>query len=177
MTPKSLLRVGIFAAFLSAAVAACTSDPAGRNQPAPAARLITIELTAAEALAWPWRNEWRADLDGDDRPETIILTADVEMAGNGRALWEDGHRWAVLITAGSETTLAYAAFVPRGFVEVAVLEPSSEHRRSLLLNERTPEQLRTITIAYDGTGQVEATSAAYYQIESWLPGSAALPVE
>ena len=67
-----------------------------------------------------------------------------------------------------------SAFVPHGFVEAAVLQPSSAGQRELLVQERTPKQVRALTITYEGPDQARSVSAAYYQLESWLPGSATL---
>lgn len=175
-----MLRTLFWIGLLGVMAAGCTSDPSARNEPAPVEPLVTIELTAVEALAWPYRYELQADLDGDGGRETVALVCDVEVTSGGRILWEDGHRWALLVTDGPETTLAYAAFVPRGSVEVAVLRPSSGREREVLVIERTPERLRMVTIGYQGPGRAAATSAAHYQIdqiESWLPGSATLSSE
>jgi hypothetical protein len=186
---RALMRatLGLFVAMGTAC-----HDPSARNEPAPAAILLALKLDAGDALAWGHRSELVADLDGDGSPETIVLACDVELSSEGAILWEDGHRWAVVVKDRSHATLAYSSFVPRGFVEVAILQEAVEHaarardsgagrpaairhRRELLVLERTPEQLRAVNVAYDGPGQVRAASAAYYQLESWLPGSATVP--
>jgi hypothetical protein len=149
-------------------------DPSASNEPTPAAELLLLRVTAAEVLSWPHRQEVAADLDGDRQPETVVLAADVHLSDSGRPLWEDGHRWGLVIVDGTDSTLVYSAFVPRGFVETAILRPSSSGAREVLLQERTPEQLRSIAIAYEGPGSARVASAAYYQTEEWLPGSARL---
>jgi hypothetical protein len=152
----------------------CGSDPSARNTPVAAAELLGIEVSPGDALGWSHRGDLTADLDGDGSAEVAVLTADVQLSAAGAPLWEDGHRWALVIRDGSDTTVAFAAFVPQGFVEVAVLRPSSQGSRDLLLQERTPSQLRSISIGYAGPHRATATSAAYYQLEQWLPNSAAL---
>ena len=159
---------------LLAMTTGCGHDPSAMNEPVPAARLVKIELTAGQALAWPYQQKLEADLDGDGAPESVILMADAEVM-RGQPLWEDGHRWAIVVRDGSEETLAYAAFVPRGFVEAAVGQRQSDRTREIIVVERSPDHLTAITIAYRGAGQTEASSASYYQLESWLPRSARIP--
>ena len=66
-------------------------------------------------------------------------------------------------------TLVYAAFVPNGHVEVAVLAPDAQDRRNVLIQERTPSQTRSVVIAYVEPGNAGTVSEANYQIEAWLP--------
>ncbi len=154
---------------------ACGHDSSLANVPVPSANLVEIELTPEEALRWEYRAEMTSDLDGDGESETITLASDVTVSDTGRPLWEDGHRWAVVIEESSVPTLAYAAFVPWGFVEIALLHRSDDGTREILVNERTPVQLMSLTISYASSGRVDASSASYYQIESWFPRSATLP--
>jgi hypothetical protein len=165
----------IAATLAAALLAACAGDPSAPNEPAPAAELRTIELSAAEALGWSYRHQLAADVDGDGAPETVVLACDVVVTPEGRVLWEDGHRWAVVVRDGELATLAYAAFVPHGFVEAAVLRPAAEGGREILLRERTPDRVRDLWLAYPRPGEARAASAAYSSVESWLPGSATPP--
>ena len=132
--------------------------------------------SAEETASWPLKREASTDLDGDGSEERITLACDVSMGRNGVLLWEDGHRWALVIESeGGRRTLAYAAFVPRGFVEAALLAPDDQGKRRVLIQERTPEQQRALEVEYHGPGDARSHSAAYYTIERWLPGSATLP--
>lgn len=150
----------------------CREDPSARNTPVPAARLVGIEVSSRDALGWSHRGELSTDVDGDGSAELVVLASDVELSPTGAPLWEDGHRWALVIRDGNDTTVAYAAFVPQGFVEAAILRPSSAGAREILVQERTPSQLRSISIGYAGPHRATATAAAYYQLEQWLPNSA-----
>jgi len=131
---------------------------------------VTIDLSPAEALGWRYRQETAADLNGDGSKERVVLASDVSVSATGVALWEDGHRWALVIQDRGAAMLGYAAFVPRGFVEAAILQPSAEGERQVLVQERSPDQLRALTVSYLPAG-VRSVSAAHYQIESWLPGA------
>jgi hypothetical protein len=44
----------------------------------------------------------------------------------------------------------------------------------VLVQERAPEQLRSLEVEYHGPGNARSSSAAWYQVESWMPGSASL---
>ena len=154
-------------------------NPPGPREPNPleAPPVDTSKVRSAEeAAAWSLQHPVTADLDGDGAPERIVLASDVTVGPDGRPLWEDGHRWALVIEAAdSRRTLAYAAFVPRGFVEAAILAQSSDGTRAILILERTPERHRALEIGYLGPGEARSRSAAHYQIESWLPGAASPP--
>lgn len=167
MIARSLYVVLILAS------ASCSTQPAAEPNPLMKPPL-SLELTVREAGGWTHQNEIRADLDGDGGQERIALLSDVTTGDRGRPLWEDGHRWALLIDDGSGSVLAYSAFVPNGFVEAAVLTESPDGTREVLIQERTPGQLRSLVIAYDEAGTVRPVSAAHYAIEQWLPGSARL---
>lgn len=133
-----------------------------------------LAVSARDVLGWGYHRELRADLNGDGSPEQVVLASDVVMSDRGLPLWEDGHRWAVVVRDGETDTLVFLAFVPNGFVEAAVMTASSEGDRDLWIQERTPAQVRDIAVSYDGPGAGRTVSAAYYQIEQWMPGSARL---
>lgn len=156
--------------------ASCARDPSRRNSPLDQPPIeAKLRVSADAALAWPYRKTTSGDLDGDGSSESVVLAADVSFSSRGVPLWEDGHRWAVVVEGRRTRTLVYAAFVPNGFVEAALLEPGSDGRRQVLVQQRSSRELRAFTIAYEGPGQARSASAAYYQVESWLPGAATLP--
>jgi hypothetical protein len=55
-----------------------------------------------------------------------------------------------------------------------VLQADDRARRKVLVQERTPGQLRSLEIEYRGPGEARSSSSAYYQVERWLPGGASL---
>lgn len=133
--------------------------------PVDSSRIGSLE----QVLSWKHRREQQADLDGDGQPEAIVLAADVTIDARGAPLWEDGHRWAVWAQGKGAPTLLYAAFVPNGHVEAAVLTADPQGRRHVLVQERTPGQLRALVVAYERPGAARSVSAAHYQVEQWLP--------
>ena len=154
-------------------VAACATEPQPDTNPLSAPP-HDLEVSAAEIGSWSHRQELEADLDGNGTAETIVLASDVQLSDSGVPYWEDGHRWALVVNDGEHRTVLYSAFVPNGFAEAAVLSPSSDGTREVLVQERSPQQLRSLTVRYSGNGQGTAGSAAYYQVETWFPGSARL---
>ena len=161
---------------LAASAALCMLLPACRapaETPRPeslhAPPVDSGRIRLDEAERWTHRRFVDADLDGDGSPERVVLAADVQTGSRGIPLWEDGHRWAVVVEDGDTRTLLYGAFVPNGDAETAVLSPDSTARRHVLVRERTPQQSRTFVIAYDGPGKARTVSAAYDQVERWLP--------
>jgi hypothetical protein len=153
-----------------ALIVGCSAPPSA-PPPAPltAAPVDTDRITLADAQRWAHRRAIDADLDADGSPERIVLTADVQLSATAVLLWEDGHRWAVIVEDGDARTLVYGAFLPNGHAEAAVLVPHSTNRRDILVRERTPDQSRTLVIAYDKPGTARTVSAAYDQVEQWLP--------
>jgi hypothetical protein len=55
-----------------------------------------------------------------------------------------------------------------------VLQADDQGRRRVLVQERTPQQVRALEVEYRAPGDARSSSGAYYQVESWLPGSASL---
>jgi hypothetical protein len=161
----------IAAAWALCAIMSACSQPDRRQQArSDAAPIDASRIRIDEASQWRHRRVIDADLTADGRRERIVLAADVMLNDAGVPLWEDGHRWAVFVEEGERHTLVYGAFVPNGEAEAAVLAPDGiGSRRHLLVRERTPQQLRTIVIGYDGPDAVRTISAAHYQIEHWLP--------
>lgn len=151
----------------------------GEREPNPLEKppIDTARVPSADTAAtWGYRKEASADLDGDGTPERVVVAADATLGANGAPIWEDGHRWGVYVEGASgKRTLLYGAFVPNGFTEVAILAPGSEKRRKVLVQERTPQQMRALEVEYLGEGSARSSSSAYYQIGEWLPGSARMP--
>jgi hypothetical protein len=161
-----------FCAAVLVATASCGRDGnhSGASEAAP---VDTARIKVAEVAAWPYRREISADLDGDKKLDRVIITADVRLGPTG-PIWEDAHRWAVYVEPeNGDRTLLYGALVPRGFAEAAVLDPDDKGHRMVLIQERTPEQVRALEVEYR-KGKAKLASAASYRIGEWLPGSASM---
>lgn len=155
------------------------SEPAstpGKPEPNPLEHppIDSARVPSADtAAAWVYRKELTADLNGDGATERVVIASDVMLDNGGAPLWEDGHRWALYVEPPSgKRTLLYSAFVPNGFAEAAVLAPDDKGRRRVLVQERTPQQIRSLEIEYNGEGSARGSSGAYYQLGEWLPGAA-----
>ena len=152
------------------ALAACSPPATSPAADAATAPSVDARVQLDGAMTWPQRRSLDADLDGDGAAERVVLAADVMIDAQRGPLWEDGHRWALIVEDARERTLAYGAFVPNGHVEAAVLTAAAgSNRRHLLVRERTPQQSRTIVLGYDGPGKVRIVSAAVDQVEQWVP--------
>lgn len=55
-----------------------------------------------------------------------------------------------------------------------MLAADAQGRRRVLVQERTPQQVRALDVEYRAPGDARSVSSAYDQIERWLPGSASL---
>jgi len=154
-------------------LAACQRNAAREKNPLEAAPVDTARVHASDVPTWGYRREISADLDGDQKLERVVIASNVRIGPTG-PIWEDGQLWAVYVEgAGGKRELLYGAFVPNGFAEAAVLAPDSDRRRKVLIQERTPQQMRAMEVTYN-RGKVRLSSAAYYQLGEWLPGAAAL---
>jgi len=155
-----------------AQVAAC-SVPSPRLEEANPLLAPPVDSTrvrsADEAAAWGPAQSLEADLNGDGAKERLVLSADVARDESGVPLWEDGHRWAVWVEDRGQKTILYAAFVPNGKAEAAVLIEQDSGIRHVLIEERTPQQLKVFVVAYEGPGAAKSVSASYDQVGQWLP--------
>lgn len=162
----------IAALLLPLLLPAC-SERDGRVPSSTAAPVDTARIHVAEVATWPYRREISADLDGDKKLDRVVIAADVTLGPTG-PIWGDAHRWAVYVEPEKgERTLLYGALVRHGFAEAAVLDPDDNNHRMVLIQERTPEQVRALEVEYK-KGKAKLASAATYPIGEWLPGAASL---
>ena len=77
----------------------------------------------------------RVDLDGDVVPEEVEFLAEVGFGPDGEPLWEDGHRWVVLIRDGSDEYRVVDEFVPQGRLSGWVVEPDEGSPVLVVLKE------------------------------------------
>jgi hypothetical protein len=151
----------------------CKEAPPSSDNPLLAPPVnAALNISARQALGWNYQRALQADLNGDGSEEQVVLAADVVVNERDRPLWEDGHRWAVIVRDRGSDTLVFSSFVPNGFVETAISQASSEGGRELFIQERTPSQVRSVVVSYQEPGSARSVSGAYYQIEQWMPGSA-----
>ena len=173
MIGRASARLALVAACIVTAGAAVSCRPAGplrEDNPLAAPPVDTARAGSAEDVAlWPLSTRVGADLDADGTVETIVLASDVTLAPDGAPLWEDGHRWAVLVEDDGRRTLLYSAFVPHGHVEAAIGIESSDGTRSVVVHERTPQRAVSFTVAYEAPLRARLVSAAYDHVERWLP--------
>jgi len=166
-------RLSLLAACIAVAGVAASCRPAGpphEDNPLAAPPVDSARAGSAEDVAqWPLRTHVDADLDADGTAETVVLASDVTLAPDGAPLWEDGHRWAVLVEGGGRRTLLYSAFVPHGHVEAAIGLESGDGTRSVIVHERTPQRSVSFTVAYEAPLHARLVSAAYDHVERWLP--------
>lgn len=92
----------------------------------------------------------RADLDGDGTPEEIEIRADVERAADGAILWEDGHRWAVLVRSGDGEHRLVDQFVPHGRLTAWVVEPEEGSPVVVVLKESGTAGIELRAFRHDG---------------------------
>jgi hypothetical protein len=92
----------------------------------------------------------RADLDGDGTPEEIEIRADVERAADGAILWEDGHRWAVLVRSGDSDHRLVDQFVPHGRLTAWVVEPEEGSPVVVVLKESGTAGIELWAFRHDG---------------------------
>ena len=61
------------------------------------------------------------DVDGDGAVEHVILHAQVERDAAGRLLWEDAHRWLLLLRDGGATYPLVDRLIPFGTVRFSIV--------------------------------------------------------
>jgi hypothetical protein len=161
----------LFPLVLALALIGCAERPEQQvANPLEAPPVDTSKVRSAlVAAGWQHRQAVDIDLDGDTVAERLVLASDVTLRPDGTPLWEDGHRWAAYVeTPTGERTMLYSAFVPHGFAEVGVLAADDRGRRRVLVQERSPNQLRTFDVEYEGVGKARGQASAHWALEAWL---------
>lgn len=101
----------------------------------------------------------RADLDRDGTPEELELRADVERAADGGLLWEDGHRWVVLVRDGDREDRLVDQFVPQGRLTAWAIEPEAGSPLVVVLKESGTAGIELLAFRHvDRQGYVAAGS-------------------
>ena len=86
----------------------------------PIVQLIdsTIPPAVAGEAGWDYHQSVGVDLNGDGRPERVVLTARVELV-RGRPAWDDGQPWQVYVESQDGTrTYVYAQRLQLGALTV-----------------------------------------------------------
>jgi hypothetical protein len=152
--------------FLLAIASACateTAPPAARGTAAGTDSVMAVQLidsTIPSAIAgeggWNYQRVASVDLQGDARPERIVLTARVELV-RGRPAWDDGQPWQVYVEApDSARTYLYAQRLQLGTLDMRVTRGDTAQRATVLLIEHLPERLRILEVVDTGSGPAVA---------------------
>lgn len=92
----------------------------------------------------------RLNLDEDGPLEAVEIRADVELAADGEPIWEDGHRWVVLIRDGAEEHRIVDEFVPQGRLTAWVVDPERGSPVVLVLEESGTAGIELRAFRHDG---------------------------
>ena len=101
----------------------------------------------------------RADLDGDGTPEELEIRADVELDGRGRPLWEDGHRWVVVVRDGPDEHRLVDEFVPQGTLSAWVVDPAERIPTIVVLRESGTSGVEVRAFRATGSGGYAAVGS------------------
>lgn len=115
-----------------------------------------VPSAAAGDSGWMYSRQVTADIDGDDRDETVVLISDVTLDAGGAPLWEDGHRWQVYVREeDGTTTRLYARFLPNGKLTAELVTPPAGRALGIVLIEQSPVHIGVYEFRYRGPNQVE----------------------
>jgi hypothetical protein len=76
------------------------------------------------------------DVDVDGAAEHIALYADVVQDGTGRPLWEDAHRWILLVHDGGDTYPLVSALVPFGTIAFVIIAADGDDPPRIVAERR-----------------------------------------
>lgn len=126
--------------------------PAGAAPPRVELVDTAIVPAAAGEEGWHYSQAVEADLDGDGRPERVVLAARVELY-RGRPAWDDGQPWQVYVEeAHGARTRLYVRYVQLGTVAMRVGLAEGGRPASVVLVEHLPDRLAVYEVEYRGPG-------------------------
>jgi murein DD-endopeptidase MepM/ murein hydrolase activator NlpD len=130
--------------------------------PPPPSPVPLIDSTIPPAVAgeagWDYYQSVEVDLDGDGRPERVVLTARVELV-RGRPAWDDGQPWQVYVEApDSGRTYVYAQRLQLGTLAMRVGRADADRPGSVILLEQLPDRLSIYEVFYLGPDSVSAAA-------------------
>jgi hypothetical protein len=128
------------------------------NDSVPVPDLIDPQIPPAVAGegGWNYSRVAIADLTGDGTPESIVLTARVEMY-RGQPAWDDGQPWQVYVEApDGHRTYLYARRLQLGTLEMRVTASDSVSSATIVLIEHLPDRLTVHEAFYSGADAVTA---------------------
>ena len=128
------------------------------EQPDTIADLVQARVPQAAAgdSGWAYSKRASVDLDGDGKPESVVLIADVTLDKRGQPLFEDGHRWQVYVEdAQQRRTRVYARFIPNGSLTVSVAQPVGGVRPTIILLEQQPDHVGVYEFRYVSPGKFD----------------------
>lgn len=116
------------------------------------------DAVLGEIEAWAARDSIPGDLNGDGTEETVVLTAAASVDAQGRPMWDDGQRWAVLVRTPGGEDVIYEQFVQLGRADVTLLD--HDGNTQLLITESGPTGRRIWQVRWDGPGDAEVVAQA-----------------
>jgi hypothetical protein len=91
-----------------------------------------------------------ADVDRDGAPERIELYAAVERDRQGRVMFDDGQRWALLVRDGTDIYPLFDGFVQLGRIDFWLVLGADTTPPTILLLQRTPNGVLVQKYVFDG---------------------------
>lgn len=166
---RVVIGVSMFLIVTLAALGACSNPVGSTDQgpavgatatPTPAAPSPLVDPALPTAVAgqpeWEYQREATGDFDGDGATERAMLIAHVQLAADGRPVWDDRQPWQLYIEEpDTSRTYVYARSVQLGRVEAIVTQAASDQLPTIVLIEQTPQQLIMYEITYRDVQQVE----------------------
>jgi hypothetical protein len=158
---RPLVAAHLVIAFVACGPSGAPSDPEpgalGASVPADSS-VVLVDPSLAPAVAgeggYLYQQRATADLDGDGAPETVVLTARVELI-RGRPAWDDGQPWQLYVEEGDGTrTYLYARFVQLGAPTMRIALPGDRTQPTIIVLEHLPDSIAIFEAEYAAPGSV-----------------------
>ena len=95
-----------------------------------------------------------ADVDRDGMAERVELFAAVERDRQGRVMFDDGQRWALLVRDGADVYSLFDGFVQLGRIDFWLVIGTDTAPPAILLLQRTPNGVLVQKYVFDGQRRV-----------------------
>ncbi len=125
-----------------------TAEPPGEAVAPRSGDRVVRAVDSLPSLPQTLLDSAATDLDGDGAPERIELYAAVERDDEGRLMWDDGQRWALVVRDGDLVYHLVNELVQLGELSFWLVDPMGGARPAIVVQRATGAGVRVEKFVY-----------------------------